>query len=135
MTVHNCRRPYIHRDVRCSSFPAQLEAVRAAPGYRLILIGAARYYSSHIRFLSPSLSVLLSHNIDGMVVVASGVMFRVRDWSGILRTAAIQYAVVDCQFEDPYTPTDHAEIWVEQNDIEEARTALRNPNSDESLIC
>ena len=87
------------------------------------------------RLPSPTLSVLLSHNIDGMVVVASGNLVRVKGWSGVLRTAAIQFAVVDCQFEDPFAPVDRAEIWVENEDIEEARTALLKPNSDESLIC
>jgi hypothetical protein len=96
---------------------------------------AAPYFPSHILIPSPNLSVLLSHNIDGMMVVASGNLVRVKGWSDVLRTAAIQFAVVDCQFEDPSAPFDRAEIWVENEDIEEARTALRKPNSDESLIC
>jgi hypothetical protein len=69
--------------------------------------------------------------LDGMVVVASGQSATIKLWSAILRRIRIQYAIAHCHYDDLSAPTDHAEIWVEREDAEIARSALR-PNRGRS---
>jgi hypothetical protein len=74
-------------------------------------------------------------HLEGMVVVASGASSAVQRWSNLLRTASISFAVARCHYDDESAPIDHAEIWVEQSDVEAARTAIRNgSDQDKSLL-
>ena len=67
----------------------------------------------------------MSQTLDGMLVVASGQSATIKLWSAILRGARIQFALVHCHYDDLSAPNDHAEIWVEREDAEGARSALR----------
>ena len=77
----------------------------------------------------------MSHNLDGMVAVASGRSATIKRWSQALRNRTIQFAIARCHYDDPSAPTDHAEIWVEKCDVEKARLAIRKAcKDDKSLI-
>jgi hypothetical protein len=73
----------------------------------------------------------VSQNLDGMVVVAAGKSSSVKRWAEALRKAAIQYAVAHRHYDDPSAPTDHAEIWVESDDVEKARTVIRDGKAED----
>jgi hypothetical protein len=73
----------------------------------------------------------MSIKLDGMVAVASGATAAVKRWVKALRKAKIQFAVAKCYF----NRTDHAEVWVEKDDVEKARSVVRNGSEeDKSLI-
>jgi cellulase/cellobiase CelA1 len=77
----------------------------------------------------------MSRKLDGMVAVASGRSAAVKRWSQALRRTSIQFAVANCFYPDTSAPTDHAEIWVEKDDADEARSVIRNGSEeDKSLI-
>jgi hypothetical protein len=66
-----------------------------------------------------------------MVVVASGSLAQVQCWSDCLRRASIEFVVARCDS----TAQDHAELWVEQVDVDEARSTIRSAtHSDRSLL-
>jgi hypothetical protein len=70
---------------------------------------------------------------DEMIAVASGTPALVSRWSQELRKAVILYSVRQ-PVESDGQPN-HAEIWVETGDAEEARTALmRVKKRGESLL-
>jgi hypothetical protein len=60
-----------------------------------------------------------------MVAVAAGHSVAVKRWTDALRRAKIPFAVARCLYDDPSAPTNHAEIWVEDDDAEKARAILR----------
>ena len=64
------------------------------------------------------------HNIDGMVVVASGTSEQITRWSVALRKRKIQFAVTSSVHEDGVPQPNYLEIWVEQDDADKARTVL-----------
>ena len=64
------------------------------------------------------------HNIDGMVMVASGNSEMVTRWSTALRKRKIQFAVTSSVHEDGVPKPNYLEIWVEQEDADKARTVL-----------
>ena len=74
----------------------------------------------------------MPQSIDGMVLVASGVSEKVKQWSRLLRSLSIQYAIAHCHYDDPAAPTDHAELWVEKSEAEKARSAIRILATEES---
>lgn len=73
----------------------------------------------------------VTHNRARMVVVASGSPARIKHWSNCLRAASIVFLVEN----GDSAPFGHAEIWVGQDDVEEARAAIRSaPDDDHSLL-
>jgi len=66
-----------------------------------------------------------------MVVVASGSPARVQRWGDSLRAASITFVIEKCES----APFDHSELWVDEEDVDEARSVIRNaPGSDEVLL-
>lgn len=76
----------------------------------------------------------MTHDIAGMALVASGTPAQVKRWTGLLRKASIQFAVIQCGCDDGSTPFDHSEVWVERADVDKARSALRNTADDRPLL-
>jgi hypothetical protein len=77
----------------------------------------------------------MNHNIAGMVVVASGSSAMVAQWSGLLRKAAIEFEVSKSLGAEEVGHANHLEIWVENDDVEEARSLLTNSgNGNKSLL-
>jgi hypothetical protein len=74
----------------------------------------------HVRRTRPK-RLVMPHDLARMVVVASGNCAEVKRWADSLRTASIGYEVVESVF----APA-HAEIWVNPDDAEEARSAIRS---------
>lgn len=75
------------------------------------------------------------HNMARMVVVASGNSARIRHWSDSLRAASIRFAIAGCEDRIDATPLDYAELWVEQDDVDEARSTIRSATAgDRSLL-
>jgi hypothetical protein len=66
----------------------------------------------------------MSQDMAGMVAVASGTSLRVKLWSGVLRTASIKYMVAQSSGQDRPVRNGHAELWVERDDADEARSAI-----------
>jgi hypothetical protein len=67
----------------------------------------------------------MSNTLEGMVVVASGRSVTIKLWSRILRRIPIPYAIAHRHYDDLSAPMDHAEIWVERDDADRARAAIR----------
>jgi hypothetical protein len=77
----------------------------------------------------------MTHNIDGMIVVASGSPPVVARWCGSLRKATIQFAVAQSLDEAGVRQPNHLEIWVEDDDSEKARAVLiHSGKGDKSLL-
>jgi hypothetical protein len=71
------------------------------------------------------------HNVARMVVVASGSPARVQRWGDSLRAASITFVIETCES----ALIDHSELWVSQDDVDEARSAIRSdPGSDKTLL-
>jgi hypothetical protein len=66
----------------------------------------------------------MTHNIDGMVMVATGVPALVTRWSTVLRKAGIQFAVARPDEVDDDTSPGYLELWVERDDVEEAKSTI-----------
>jgi hypothetical protein len=69
------------------------------------------------------------------VVVASGTRDKVQHWADLLRRAGIHFEVR--QFSDDHRPTrgKHAELWVDEGQVDKARSAIRSSDdADESLL-
>jgi hypothetical protein len=77
----------------------------------------------------------MSNNLDGMVMVASGIPSMVTRWSGVLRKAGIQYAVTQSVNDQGVGHQTDLEIWVEHDDAAKARAVLiKAERGDKSLL-
>jgi hypothetical protein len=77
----------------------------------------------------------MSNNLDGMVMVASGIPAVVTRWSGVLRKAGIQYAVTQSVNNKGVGHRTDLEIWVEDDDAKKARAVLiKAEQGDKSLL-
>src|SRR5262245_39287085 len=65
-------------------------------------------------------------DLDGMVAVAAGTSTRVRRWSAVLRAAKIRFTLVECASEGRRGSRKYLEIWVTQENADQARDALRD---------
>lgn len=66
----------------------------------------------------------MTHNIDGMVMVATGVPALVTRWSTVLRRAGIQFAVARPDDSDNGDLPGYLELWVERADVEDAKSTI-----------
>ena len=69
-----------------------------------------------------------------MVVVASGTSTQVKCWGRLLRAASISFVVEKSYHQDESARRDYTELWVGQEDADEARSAIRNNQSTRSLL-
>lgn len=79
--------------------------------------------------------MIFSFNSQGCVVIASGSRETMQHWGSILRKAKIPCEVLGYRDDHLPTRTKHAELWVEENLVDRARSAIRGAeDADESLF-
>ena len=76
----------------------------------------------------------MSHDLEGMVAVASGSSETVKRWCEALKKASIQCIVSHQCDEDTSKKNHHAELWVRKRDADGARTVIRNGSKREEAL-
>jgi hypothetical protein len=76
----------------------------------------------------------MSHNLEGMVAVASGTSEAVKRWCEALKKASIHCVVSHQCDEDTSKANHHAELWVRKKDVDEARAVLRNGSKRNEVL-
>ena len=69
-----------------------------------------------------------------MVAVASGSAAQVERWGDSLRAASIHFEIACCDESINSSPAGYLELWVDQDDVDEARSALRSAVTGDRLL-
>jgi hypothetical protein len=73
----------------------------------------------------------MSTRFGEIVAIAAGTAVRVAGWCAILRAQSVHYVTASsCAVPEEDAP-DHVELWVHEEDVERARTLLRDASRED----